>query len=227
MQNHSVAIYSRSGYTSYARLAASSPKYGGKLSKSLDVAQFPLMKSRLDRGECFTNTSLEPGYPAFSAPVMHDNRAIAMIALWEVPFDQQTLYHQNLFKVVAGLVQSAMVRTLLYFNYSKDMYLMNTHIMTAKSFQSALDIYLRMKKQRISDYTLLRVSSMAEDISLSEIDQKISNVIRSTDHIGLWEDETCFVLLPQAVTADIPKIENRLMEAGFSCEVVLSEAVYE
>ncbi|NLC33356.1 MAG: NAD(P)-dependent oxidoreductase, partial [Clostridiales bacterium] len=42
MQNHSVAIYSRSGYTSYARLAASSPKYGGKLSKSLDVAQFPL-----------------------------------------------------------------------------------------------------------------------------------------------------------------------------------------
>ncbi len=226
MQNHSVALYSRTGNTPFARLVVHSREIVGSLSKSLDLDKFPLMKVRLERGEPFTNTVLEPGYPVFCAPVMQDDRLIAMIALWDVPFDQQTLYHQNLFNVVAGLVQSAMVRTLRYFNMSQDMYLEDTHILADKAFRSALGVYQRMRKQRTSSYLLLRVKSIAGEVPLMEMDRFIGSVTRTTDLTGRTDDGTYFVLLPQASVDNMPQIESRFMKAGLVCEVVPQEVAY-
>ncbi len=226
MQNHSVALYSRTGNTAFARLVVHSREIVGSLSKSLDIDKFPLMKARLERGEMYTNTALEPGYPVFCAPVMQDGRLIAMIALWDMPFDQQTLYHQNLFSVVAGLVQSAMVRTLRYFNMSQDMYLEGTHILADKAFRSALSVYQRMRKQRTSSYLLLRVKSLSGESTLMEMDCSIGTVTRTTDLAGHTDDGAYFVLLPQASVENMPQIESRFMKAGLTCEVVPQEVAY-
>ncbi len=226
MQNHSVALYSRTGNTPFARLVVHSREIVGNLSKSLDLDKFPLMKASLERGEMFTNTRLQPEYPVFCAPIMQDDRLIAMIALWDVPFDQQTLYHQNLFSVVAGLVQSAMVRTLRYFNMSQDMYLEGTHILADKAFRSALGVYQRMRKQRTSSYLLLRVKSIPGESDLREMDLCIGRVTRTTDVTGRTDDGTYFVLLPQASVENMPQIEDRFMKAGLSCEVVSQEVAY-
>ena len=226
MQNHSVALYSRTGSTPFARLVVHSREIVGSLSKSMDLDKFPLMKSRLERGEMFTNTQLAPGYPVFCAPLLQDGRLIAMIALWDVPFDQQTLYHQNLFSVVAGLVQSAMVRTLRYFNMSQDMYLEGTHILADKAFRSALGVYQRMRKQRTSSYLLLRVKSLSGEADLPEMDRCIGSVTRTTDVTGCTDDGVYFVLLPQASVDNMPQIENRFLKAGLTCEVVPQEVAY-
>jgi nucleoside-diphosphate-sugar epimerase len=226
MQNHSVALYSRTGNTPFARLVVHSREIVGSLSKSLDLDKFPLMKARLERGEMFTNTALEPGYPVFCAPLMQDERLIAMIALWDVPFDQQTLYHQNLFNVVAGLTQSAMVRTLRYFNMSQDMYLEGTHILADKAFRSAMGVYQRMRKQRTSSYLLLRVKSLSGEADLREMDRCIGSVTRTTDVTGRTDDGAYFVLLPQASVENMPQIENRFYKAGLTCEVMAQEVAY-
>jgi len=226
MQNHSVALYSRTGNTPFARLVVHSREMISNLTKSIDLDKLPLMKTRLEHGELFTNTELEPGYPAFCAPIMQDDKLIAMIVLWVVPFDQQTLYHQNLFNVVAGLVQSAMVRTLRYFNMSQEIYLENTHILADKSFRSALGVYQRMRKQRTSSYILLRVKSIAGEISLKEMDRCLGSVTRTTDLLGRMDDDAYFVLLPQDNVNNLPQIENRFLNAGLLCEVVPQEVAY-
>ncbi|NLO14719.1 MAG: NAD-dependent epimerase/dehydratase family protein [Clostridiales bacterium] len=223
MQNNSVAIYSRIGDTSFARLVVHSRGYEGKLTKSPDLADFPLMKERIDRGETFVNTTLEPGYPALSAPIMQDDRPIAMIALWDVPSDQQTLYHQNLFGIVAGLVQSAIVSTLRYFELSRELFVDKTHILNDKAFRSALGVYRRMKQQGISSFLLLRVKKNPCDAPLIEMDRLLGRVIRATDLVGQAENGDYLVLLPQASNHDLPLIVSRFQQAGLSCEVAAEE----
>ena len=223
MQNHSVAIYSRNVNSSFARLVVHSRSLD-TLPRSMDMESYPLMLEKHARGETYANTQLEPGYPAFCAPLMQEGRAIAMIALWEVPFEQQTLYRQNLFAVVSGLVQSAMVRALNYFGSPQDMYINYTHILTEKAFRATLGVYSQMRKQHASAYLLLNVNSMDNNTSIEEYDRRIGQAIRGTDISGQLENGRIYALLPQAGLENMPQIEKRFLASGLSCTVVPLEA---
>jgi len=218
MQNNSVALYSCSGNSSFARLVVHS-RAMSDLPKSMDLKEYPLLKAMYDTGEMFANTRLEPGYPAFCAPIRQDDATIAIIALWEVPFEQQTLYRQNLFSVVSGLVQSAMVRALHYFDSVQDMYIPNTHILTDEAFRATMGVYSQMRKKRASTYLLLSVESEDAILTIEEYDRRIGRAIRSTDIAGKLNNGRLYVLLPQAGLENLPQIEKRFLSAGLSCTV--------
>jgi UDP-glucose 4-epimerase len=101
MQNKSVALYSCSSSSSFARMVVHSRELIN-LPKSIDMDKMPQMRESINRGEMFANKQLIPGYPTFCTPIMQNDHPIAVITLWEVPFEQQTLYHQNLLNVVSG-----------------------------------------------------------------------------------------------------------------------------
>ena len=223
MQNQSVALYSCGAASSFARLVVHS-RAMTDLPKSMDMKEFPLLNKMYQKGEVFANSRLEPGYPAFCAPIMHESQTIAMIALWDVPFEQQTLYRQNLFSVVSGLVQSAMVRALRYFGAAQDMYIRNTHILSDKAFRPTLAVYSQMSKQRASAYLLLTVESVDGVVSVEEYDRRIGRAIRSTDIAGKLSNGRFYVLLPQATLENLPQIEKRFLSSGLTCSVASKEA---
>ena len=175
----------------------------------MDLRDYPLMGDMFTKGEVFANTQLEPGYPAFCASLHQEGQIIAMIALWDVPFEQQTLYRQNLFSVVSGLVQSALVRALHYFGSAQDMYIHETHILTDKAFRATLGVYNQMRKQRAAAYLLLEVKSMDSNTSIDEFDRRVGRATRSTDIAGQLENGKIYVLLPQASLENMPQIERR------------------
>ena len=218
MQNHSVALYSCNGNSSFARLVVHSRSMDA-LPRSMDMRSFPLMLDLHARGETFANTQLEPGYPAFCAPLMQEGCAIAMIALWDVPFEQQTLYRQNLFSVVSGLVQSAMVRALNYFGSAQDMYINDTHILANKAFRATLGVYSQMRKQHASAYLLLNVISMDNNTTIEEYDRRIGRAIRGTDIAGQMDNGKIYALLPQAGLENMPQIEKRFLASRLTCTV--------
>ena len=218
MQNQSVALYSCSSDSSFARLVVQSRALSD-LPKSMDLKKYPLLTAMFSKGEVFANTKLEPGYPAFCAPIMQDKKAIAIIALWDVPFEQQTLYRQNLFSVVSGLVQSAMVRALHYFGSAQNMYIPNTHILTDKAFRSTLSVYSQMRKKKTAAYLLLTVQSVDNIVSIEEYDRRIGRATRSTDIAGRLDNGQLYVLLHQATLDNMPQIEKRFHDAGLTCTV--------
>ncbi len=218
MQNQSVALYTCSQESSFARLVVHS-RAMEELPKSMDMKDYPLLDGVYRQGEIFANSKLEPGYPAFCAPVMQDSKTIALIALWDVPFEQQTLYRQNLFSVVAGLVQSAMVRALHYFDSAQDMYIQNTHILTDKAFRSTLSVYSQMRKKRAAQYLLLAVQSADGVLSVEEYDRRIGRATRRTDIAGRLQNGQLYVLLPQASLDNMPQIERRFLSNGLRCTV--------
>lgn len=218
MQNHSVALYSCNASSSFARLVVHSRSMDD-LPRSMDMRNYPLMLDMHTKGETFANTQLEPGYPVFCAPLMQEGRAIAMITLWDVPFEQQTLYRQNLFSVVSGLVQSAMVRALNYFGSAQDMYINDTHILTDKAFRATLGVYSQMRKQHASAYLLLNVNSMDNNTSIEEYDRRIGRAIRGTDIAGQLNNGRICALLPQASLENMPQIEKRFLASRLYCTV--------
>ena len=181
MQCRSVAIYARSGDLPFARLAVSS-REAEPLPRSLDLGRMPALRNALDRGELFANTDLKPGYPAFASPIRDGEEMLAMIALWDVPFDRQTLYYENLLNVVSGLVQSALRRAVRYFNLSGDMYLEDTRILTDRAFRCAR-VYQAVRKRQSGDFLLARLRG-AWPMSAEEIDRRTGGAIRSVDLIG-------------------------------------------
>ncbi|MDD3213124.1 MAG: NAD(P)-dependent oxidoreductase [Eubacteriales bacterium] len=224
LQNHSVSIYACKENRSFARLIIHSRDLKN-LPRSLDLDKFPKLRDALNAHRLFVNTALEPGYPAYAAPASDEQDGLAAIMLWDVPFDKQTLYFENLLNVVAGLVQSAMARALKYFNVSGDMYLADTRILNDQAFRSALGVYQNMRRNHTGDYLLVRLKT-AGALSQEEMDQRIGRATRATDIVGRLNDGEYYVLFPQASTENLLQISDRFLREKIRCEVISQEVAY-
>lgn len=224
MQNQSVAIYECKPGIDFARLVVHSRSLK-RLDRSMDMAKFSLMSEKLHAGKVFANISLAAGYPAYAAPVMHDNALHAILVLWDVPFGKQNQYYENLLSVVGGLVQSALVRALRYLTMSDDMYLPDTHILTDKAFRSALGVYQNIRKRRMGQYLLVRVNAESP-FEPEEYDARIGKAVRSTDLVGRLSSGEYCVLFPQASADNLPQISMRFLAQDLTCEVLSQEVAY-
>ena len=221
MQSYSIAIYSLDG--AYARLEVNSYTLNDKISKSLKLSDFPELLHHIDRGIIFQNTALLPNYPAYVAPVLNNsypfNVPVAIVVIWSVKFDQYSTYYLNLFKVICGLIQDALVRAAAFMdlNYEK-MYVPATKILTPEAFMDILRIRADMKKNKVTDYQLLKIAGLNQ--SLPEIYSKISEGIRSVDIVGRLNDGACYILLTQADQTTAQYVIERFAMLGIQSDLV-------
>ena len=221
MQNYSIAIYSLD--REYARLEVNSYALNEKIAKSLKLADFPELLPNLNQGVIFQNTSLLPHYPAYVAPVLNNsypfNVPVAIVVIWSVKFDQYSTYYLNLFKVICGLIQDALLRATLFMdlNYEK-MYVPSTKILTPMAFMDALRIRADMKKNKITDYQLLKVTNSLG--STQDAYSSISEGIRSADIVGMRDDGNCYILLSQADQTAAHYIISRLDALGIQSDLI-------
>ncbi len=221
LSNHSVAIYSCNPESSYIRLIVRSREMHD-LPKSVDMNQFAPMYERLKEGKLFANHTLLSGYPVYALPVMSGNEMMAILMLWQVSFEQQSMYLENLLTVMAGLVQSALVRALTYHRHVADLYFENTHILTPAAFRETLGVYQSIRQQHTGSHVLVALK-MNRELSLEVMDKYIGRLLRSTDVVGMLDDGQYYVLLPQATTDRIPAIDARFNSYGIHCEVVAED----
>jgi UDP-glucose 4-epimerase len=223
LENESIAIYTLDPSRLYARLQVSSKSLGNRISKSLQLSEFPEIQKFVEQGEIFQNSDLTSNYPAYVAPFMNNaypfNVSVAIVVVWDAKFEQYSTYYYNLFKVISALVQDSLVRatTFLNANYEK-MYLPATNILTFEAFVDTLRVRENEKKRKIAEYQLLRLNK--DDFELQEFSSKISQGIRAVDIMGIWSDGSLLVLLSQADAKSTGDIESRLKSMG-----VISERV--
>ena len=218
LQNESVSIYECKPNTTYIRLVVRSREMK-QLPKSLNLKDYEPMYEQLQNGKLYANHTLMSGYPVFALPIISEGEMLAVLMLWNVPFDQQSMYTENLLSVVAGLVQSALIRAIQYHQQMADLYFEDTHILTPEAFRSALGIYQSIRQRRTGDYVLVQVNS-SQELSMEMIDKCLSKLIRSTDIAGRLDNGEYYVLFPQATTDRIPIIDARFSSYGLKCEVV-------
>lgn len=216
--NQTICIYTVSADANYARLAVCSQKLNMKVPKSLKLDNYTEMIEALRGGEVWCNKEQYPDYPDYCAGIFRKDKPVVLIMIQKVKFEQMAMYYQNLFRILCGLIEVALIRAYEYNEkWVSERYLPGTRIINKENFKILLEAEKEMAEKEIAEFTLFHILCKPEDrAAVSEI---VLNTLRSTDYIGLGEDDELYALLSQAGRMNIDIIAHRLREAGVVFEV--------
>lgn len=217
LENESIALYTIDGKSEYARLAVSSRPMQDEIAKSLNLKDFPRVITSIKDRQIFQNTEMMAKYPAYVAPIFNDGSAMALVVLWKAGFNQFSMNYYNLFKVICGLIQASLVRSVIILDAKKnETYIQSTNVLQPEPFKEIMRIKAQMRNNRISDFQLLKIALDNKDCS--SFYPKIQQGIRKVDYVGTMENGNCYILLSQADPSNVEIARERLARLGFKSE---------
>lgn len=118
LESDSVTIYHVSG-GAFARLVAASPAISNDVPRSRSFDDLvPVLQGAISG--LWVNRALTPGLPMFGYTIERDGAPAVLIFVRHVAESQMTLYYQNLFRILCGLVESALGRAFDYEAVAQD-----------------------------------------------------------------------------------------------------------
>lgn len=222
LENDSVTIYHVSG-GAFARLVAASPAISNNVPRSLSLDDLaPVLQGSISG--LWVNRALTPGLPMFGYAIERDGAPAVLIFVRHVAESQMTLYYQNLFRILCGLVESALGRAFDYEAVAQDKRCVaGTCVLNHDAFGRELAAEQALADNRMGSFLLLRVVPGMEPVG--ELVGAIGSAIRESDAAGLVDGDTLYLLMRQATEADLPVICARLDAKHITVEPVGSEDV--
>ena len=212
----SFGIYRIDNGGRFAHLMAASPQTESLFSKSALLENYANIVTALDHGGLWVNRNLEQNLPMYAAGVRADGKLAVVIVLAKAQPDQMNLYFQNLFTIMCGLVESAMVRAFDYENVARQAMLVpGTEFLNTQAFLPKVLAANELKRNHMSNHLLLRVEDAWQDDG-----SRLRGAIRQTDEAGVLQDGNVYVLMDQVSEHELPIINGRLTQAGLHAKLV-------
>lgn len=212
----SFGIYRIDNGGRFAHLMAASPQTESLFSKSALLENYANIVTALDHGRLWVNRNLEQNLPMYAAGVRADGKLAVVIVLAKAQPDQMNLYFQNLFTIMCGLVESAMVRAFDYENVARQTRLVpGTEFLNTQAFLPKVLAANELKRNHMSNHLLLRVEDAWQDDG-----SRLMGAIRQTDEAGVLQDGNVYVLMDQVSEHELPIINRRLSQAGLHVTLV-------
>lgn len=212
----SFGIYRIDNGGRFAHLMAASPQTESLFSKSVLLENYANIVTALDHGGLWVNRNLEQNLPMYAAGVRADGKLAVVIVLAKAQPDQMNLYFQNLFTIMCGLVESAMVRAFDYENVARQTRLVpGTEFLNTQAFLPKVLAANELKRNHMSNHLLLRVEDAWQDDG-----SRLMGAIRQTDEAGALQDGNVYVLMDQVSEHELPIINRRLAQAGLHAKLV-------
>lgn len=222
LDNDTVTIYHVSG-ESFTRLVAASPAISGDALRSLALDDLKAMMDGEDRSGLWVNRKLVPGLPMFAYVMERDGAPAVFIFVRRAAEGQMTLYYQNLFRILCGLVESALGRAFDYEAVAQDKRcIAGTRVLNQDAFAQELLAAQTLADNKMGSYLLLRVVPGLEPVG--ELVGAIGSTIRESDAAGLVNGDMLYLLMRQANDGDLPVIQARLAAKHITVEHVDGEA---
>lgn len=212
----SFGIYRIDNGGRFAHLMAASPQTESLFSKSALLENYANIVTALDHGRLWVNRNLEQNLPMYAAGVRADGKLAVVIVLAKAQPGQMNLYFQNLFTIMCGLVESAMVRAFDYENVARQTRLVpGTEFLNTQAFLPKVLAANELKRNHMSNHLLLRVEDAWQDDG-----SRLMGAIRQTDEAGVLQDGNVYVLMDQVSEHELPIINGRLAQAGLHAKLV-------
>ena len=222
LENDTVTIYHVSG-EAFTRLVAASPAISSDALRSLALDDLKAMMEGVDHSGLWVNRKLVPGLPMFAYVMERDGSPAIFIFVRHVAESQMTLYYQNLFRILCGLVESALGRAFDYEAVARDKRCVaGTRVLKQDAFGRELATEQALADSKMGSYLLLRVVPGMEPVG--ELVGAIGSAIRESDAAGLVGD-ALYLLMRQATEADLPVICKRMASKQIAVEHVDGEGV--
>ena len=223
LENDSVAIYHVSG-GAFARLVAASPAIADDAARSLTLEQLKPILGDGGSSGLWVNRGLTPGLPMFGYAIERDGAPAVLIFVRRAAESQMTLYYQNLFRILCGLVESALGRAFDYEAVARDRRCVaGTCVLKQAAFGQELAAEQALADNKMGSFVLLRVVPGMEPIG--ELVGAIGSAIRESDAAGLVDGDTLYLLMRQAKACDLPIIRERLSAKQIAVEPVDGEGI--
>ena len=223
LENDSVAIYHVSG-GAFARLVAASPAIAEDAARSLTLEQLAPLLGDGGRSSLWVNRELTPGLPMFGYTIERDGAPAVLIFVRRAAENQMTLYYQNLFRILCGLVESALGRAFDYEAVAQDKRCVDgTCVLKQAAFGQELAAEQALADGKMGSFLLLRVVPGMEPVG--ELVGAIGSAIRESDAAGLVDGDVLYLLMRQAKACDLPIIRERLSAKQIAVEPVDGEDI--
>ena len=223
LENDSVTIYHVSG-GAFARLVAASPVIAEDAPRSLSLNQLAPLLGGEGRWSLWVNRKLTPGLPMFGYTIERDGAPAVLIFVRRAAENQMTLYYQNLFRILCGLVESALGRAFDYEAVAQDKRCVDgTCVLKQAAFGQELAAEQALADGKIGSFLLLRVVPGMEPVG--ELVGAIGSAIRESDAAGLVDGDVLYLLMRQAKACDLPIIRKRLRAKQIAVELVDGEDI--
>lgn len=223
LENDSVAIYHVSG-GAFARLVAASPAIAEDAARSLTLEQLAPLLGDGGRSNLWVNRELTPGLPMFGYTIERDGAPAVLIFVRRAAENQMTLYYQNLFRILCGLVESALGRAFDYEAVAQDKRCVDgTCVLKQAAFGQELAAEQALADGKMGSFLLLRVVPGMEPVG--ELVGAIGSAIRESDAAGLVDGDVLYLLMRQAKACDLPIIRERLSAKQIAVEPVDGEDI--
>lgn len=223
LENDSVAIYHVSG-RAFARLVAASPAIADDVTRSLTIEQLNPILGDVGSSGLWVNRGLTPGLPMFGYTIERDGAPAVLIFVRRAADNQMTLYYQNLFRILCGLVESALGRAFDYEAVARDKRCVaGTCVLKQEAFGQELAAEQALADNKMGSFVLLRVVPGMEPVG--ELVGAIGSAIRESDAAGLVDGDTLYLLMRQAKACDLPIICERLAAKQIAVEPVDGEDI--
>lgn len=223
LENNSVTIYHVSG-GAFARLVAASSVIAEDATRSLSLEQLVPLLGGGGRSNLWVNRELTPGLPMFGYTIERDGAPAVLIFVRHAAENQMTLYYQNLFRILCGLVESALGRAFDYEAVAQDKRCVDgTCVLKQAAFGQELAAEQALADGRMGSFLLLRVVPGMEPVG--ELVGAIGSAIRESDAAGLVDGDVLYLLMRQAKACDLPIIRERLGAKQIAVEPVDGEDI--
>ncbi|MFJ8065532.1 NAD-dependent epimerase/dehydratase family protein [Psychrobacillus sp. NPDC096426] len=189
---------------------------------SIKVDEVEYVQNILKNGKVFVNKELLSNAPLMAAPIYYDDKITAIISINGIDFDSFSLYHENLFRVTAELVESALARAFSYIEATEiNRFIPNTHILKNSVFEEILTSKRETKEKYNTPFLLLEVIMAVE--SFAYYSEEISRLLRETDYIGQSKNNTILVLLSNTNIKNGKVVLSRLENRGIKYKLLEGE----
>ena len=223
LENDSVTIYHVSG-GAFARLVAASPVVAEYAPRSIALEQLAPLLGDGGRSNLWVNRELTPGLPMFGYTIERDGAPAVLIFVRRAAQNQMTLYYQNLFRILCGLVESALGRAFDYEAVAQDKRCVDgTCVLKQAAFGQELAAEQALADGKMGSFLLLRVVPGMEPVG--ELVGAIGSAIRESDAAGLVDGDVLYLLMRQAKACDLPIIRERLSAKQIAVELVDGEDI--
>lgn len=218
LENRTVSLYRVVGEGAFARLAAAAPGIEAEAPRSIRLDEITGVLDVVEQGGVWVNRELSEDLPMFAYAVRRAGRPAVLIFISEAEPEQMTLYYQNLFRILCGLIETALMRAFDYDAAIHDTrFIPDTRILLEVPFKEELACARDLKEARMARHLLMRV--VPGDEGRAELRRRVQGAVRDSDLIGEVAGEL-YLLLQQAGERELPIIADRLGRAGITAEPV-------
>lgn len=160
----------------------------------------------------------------FGYTIERDGAPAVLIFVRRAAENQMTLYYQNLFRILCGLVESALGRAFDYEAVAQDKRCVDgTCVLKQEAFGQELAAEQALADGKMGSFLLLRVVPRMEPVG--ELVGAIGSAIRESDAAGLVDGDVLYLLMRQAKACDLPIIRKRLSAKQIAVELVDGEDI--